>query len=139
MSEPERFIVARKRLGELNEALLVDLLAKRQYREFIYGLAYLTDLDIRTAQRIFYDPGCEALAIACKAKNFKHESFATLLAHTKKGGGSKEVDTVELLELYRTLDVADAERTMRFWRVRASQSAAPAAPAAPSRELAAAV
>ncbi|MSP83336.1 MAG: DUF2336 domain-containing protein [Alphaproteobacteria bacterium] len=61
MSQPERLILAKKRNGELNEDLLVALLANRQYREFIFGLAYMTDLDIRTVQRIFYDPGCEAL------------------------------------------------------------------------------
>lgn len=71
-------------------------------------------------------PRLRGPAIACKAKNFKQENFATLLGHTKKRGGSKEVDTEELLELYQNLSVEDAVRTMRFWRVRTQESNAPA-------------
>jgi len=45
-------------------------------------------------------------------------AFAVLLAHTKQQGGSKEVDSVELLELYAQLTQEAARRTMRFWRLR---------------------
>ena len=126
VSEAERFILNKRRLGQLDEDLLVDLLKNRQYREFIFGLAHFVEVDIRTAQRIFYDPGCEALAIACKAKDVTAQNFGVLLAHTKKQGGSKSVDTVELLELYNQLTTDSAQRTMRFWRVR-EQSQPPAA------------
>jgi uncharacterized protein (DUF2336 family) len=118
MTEAERFILNKKRLDQLDENLLIELLKTRQYREFVYALAYFVEVDVRTAQRIFYDPGCEALAIACKAKNVSPKAFAVLLAHTKKQGGSQGVDSVELLELYDQLSLDAAQRTMRFWRVR---------------------
>lgn len=127
MTQAERFIVHRKRLGQLTEKLLVELLADRKFREFIYGLAYYVEVDVRTAQRVFYDPGCEALAIAAKSKNMTAESFAVLLAHTKQRGGSKGVDTVELLELYDQLTVEAAQRTMRFWRIREQETQGQAA------------
>ncbi|MGH6718095.1 MAG: DUF2336 domain-containing protein [Alphaproteobacteria bacterium] len=127
MTEAERFILNKQRLGQLDDDLLIELLKARQFREFIYGLAYFVDVDVRTAQRVFYDPGCEALAIACKAKNVSQQAFAVLLAHTKKQGGSKDVDSVELLELYAQLTPDAARRTMRFWRVR-EQSAGDKSP-----------
>ena len=118
MSEAECYILNKKRLDQLDEMLMVELLNTKQYREFIYALAHFVEVDVRTAQRIFYDPGCEALAIACKAKEVSHHAFAILLAHTKRQGGSKEVDSTELLELYEQLTPDAARRTMRFWRVR---------------------
>ena len=130
VSEAERFIINKKRLGQLDEALLVELLTNRQYREFIFGLAHFVDVDIRTAQRIFYDPGCEALAIACKSRNISAENFGILLAHTKQQGGSKGMDTVELLELYNQLTVDSAQCTMRFWRVREQAQGQAAKPVA---------
>lgn len=127
VSEAERFVLNKKRLAQLDEHLLASLLKNRQYREFIYGLAHFVEVDVRTAQRIFYDPGCEALAIACKARGVTAETFGVLLAHTKKQGGSKGVDTVELLELYDQLTVESAQRTMRFWRVREQSQPKPGA------------
>jgi len=140
VSQAERFIINKKRLGQLDEALLVGLLGERRYREFIFGLAHLVEVDIRTAQRIFYDPGREALAIACRAKNFSRESFAVLLSHAKYGGVPfGDEDEKELMALYDAMTHDTAQRTMRFWRVREASAKLAASASQPAPAFARAV
>jgi uncharacterized protein (DUF2336 family) len=124
----ERAVRRRMRLGQLNQDALVQYLRRGQVPEFIAGLGYLTDVDQKTARRIVFTPGHEAVAVACRAKGFDLSTFSTivLLLDGAADSGSGEVEkqlrrpeeVAELLELYKEIPVETAKRAMRFWAIR---------------------
>lgn len=124
----ERAVRRRMRLGQLNQDALVQYLRRGQVPEFIAGLGYLTDVDQKTARRIVFTPGHEAVAVACRAKGFDLSTFSTIVllldGATDSGAGEVEKqlrrpeEVAELLELYKEIPVETAKRAMRFWAIR---------------------
>ncbi len=134
-SQPERFIRRKERFNELNQSLLVQLLRQGQMPEFIVGFARLADIDIRTAQRIIFDSGCEALAVGCKAIKFDRATFSNLMLLTDSGKMRKPEEVAEVIEMYDNITVESAQRALRFWRTRmTTQSKAALEKAAASME-----
>ncbi|MDH5749601.1 MAG: DUF2336 domain-containing protein [Rhodospirillales bacterium] len=117
-SQPERFIRRKQRFNELNQSLLVQLLRQGQMPEFVVGFARLADIDIRTAQRIIFDSGCEALAVGCKAIKFDRSTFSNLMLLTDSGKVRKPEEVAEVIEMYDHISVESAQRALRFWRTR---------------------
>lgn len=117
-SPAQKFIRRKAALGQLNEALLVELLRSGQVPEFVVGFARLTELDIETARKIILDHGCEPLAITCKACSFDRSTFATIEMLTYNGPAREAREVFELLEVYDRVSVESARRAIRFWRVR---------------------
>ncbi len=129
LSKVERAIRRKMRLGQLNQDSLVQYLRRGQMPEFIAALAQLTEIDGKTARRIVFTPGHEAVAVACRAKEFDLSTFSTivlLLAGATEdeaaSGVQKQLrrpeEVAELLELYKQVPVETAKRAMRFWAIR---------------------
>jgi uncharacterized protein (DUF2336 family) len=124
----ERAVRRRMRLGQLNQDALVQYLRRGQVPEFIASLGYLTDIDQKTARRIVFTPGHEAVAVACRAKGFDLSSFSTIVLlldgaiDSGKEGVEKQLrrpeEVANLLELYKEVPVETAKRAMRFWAIR---------------------
>jgi len=118
LSEAERFIEDKADRRELNEALLCDLLKRKEMPRFMAGFARITGLDAKTARRVIYDRSCEAMAIACKAARFDRSTFANFVMATDPGGARSVGATYDLFALYDQVPVEAAQRTLRFWKVR---------------------
>ena len=124
----ERAVRRRMRLGQLNQDALVQYLRRGQVPEFIASLGYLTDIDQKTARRIVFTPGHEAVAVACRAKGFDLSTFSTIVLlldgaiDSGKEGVEKQLrrpeEVANLLELYKEVPVETAKRAMRFWAIR---------------------
>ncbi len=134
LNRVERTVRRRMRLGQLNQDSLVQYLRRGQVPEFIAALGYLTDIDQKTAKRIVFSPGHEAVAVACRAKGFDLSTFSTivlLLDGTTEGSASepgasgavqkqlrRPEEVASLLDLYKQIPVENAQRAMRFWAIR---------------------
>lgn len=118
MSDAEKLIVEKEKSKELNEQFLVKLLQNRHMPEFLFGLARLTDIDVRTARRIILDRTCESLAVTFKAHHFDRSTFSTIIMLIDPKNTRSVGQTERLLSLYNKMPVETAQRTMRFWRVR---------------------
>jgi uncharacterized protein (DUF2336 family) len=130
----ERTVRRRMRLGELNQESLVQYLRRGQVQEFVAALGYLTDIDQKTAKRIVFNPGHEAVAVACRAKEFDLSTFSTivLLLDGAKENNAPELgaagmvqkqlrrpeEVAALLDLYKQIPIENAQRAMRFWAIR---------------------
>jgi len=75
----ERTVRRRMRLGQLNQDALVQYLRRGQVAELVAALGYLTGVDQKTARRIVFTPGHEAVAVACRAKGFDLSTFSTIV------------------------------------------------------------
>ena len=129
LSRVERTVRRRLRLGQLNQDALVQYLRRGQVAEFIAALGYLTDVDQKTARRIVFAPGHEAVAVACRAKGFDLSTFSTIVLlldgtdeNAAQNGVQKQLrrpeEVASLLELYKQVPVETAKRAMRFWAIR---------------------
>ncbi len=145
LSRVERTVRRRMRLGQLNQDALVQYLRRGQVSEFIAALGYLTEIDQKTARRIVFNPGHEAVAVACRAKSFDLTTFSTIVLllegateeNTAAKGAAETVqkqlrrpeEVAGLLDLYKQIPIENAQRAMRFWAVRQKSISAEAAAA----------
>jgi uncharacterized protein (DUF2336 family) len=138
----ERTVRRRMRLGQLNQDALVQYLRRGQVAEFVAALGYLTGVDQKTARRIVFTPGHEAVAVACRAKGFDLFTFSTIVLlldgddeNQAETGMEKQLrrpeEVAHLLELYKQVPIETAKRAMRFWAIR-QQTMNDASPAAPA-------
>ncbi len=134
LNRVERTVRRRMRLGQLNQDSLVQYLRRGQVPEFIAALGYLTDIDQKTARRIVFNPGHEAVAVACRAKGFDLSTFSTIVllldgsaeSTASETGGTGAVqkqlrrpdEVAGLLDLYKQIPIENAQRAMRFWAIR---------------------
>lgn len=123
VSQVERQIRRMVRFGQLTPNSLVEFLSQGLVPEFIAALAHLAEIDMDTSRRIMFSQGAEALAVACRAAEFDHETFANIVRLLVQNGGlGGEVfhpaEFAELIELYKQMPSQNAKRAMRFWRIR---------------------
>jgi uncharacterized protein (DUF2336 family) len=134
LNRVERTVRRRLRLGELNQDSLVQYLRRGQVPEFIAALGYLTDVDQKTARRIVFNPGHEAVAVACRAKGFdlstfstivllldgaaEHSAYETATAAALQKQLRRPEEVASLLDLYKHIPIENAQRAMRFWAIR---------------------
>jgi uncharacterized protein (DUF2336 family) len=124
LTRAEKAIRRMARLGQLRPDYLVQLLRQGSVQEFVLGFAWLVDVDPQTARRIAFDPGREAVAVACRAAEFPLQTFSSIvllldtLAQRGEGKPKKMSAVAQLIELYNKLPVDAARRAMRFWRLK---------------------
>ena len=115
----EQFITKKQYAGELNPALIVQLLRKGQIAELVAGIACLARLDLAMTRRIVFDEGGEALAVVCKAIDLDLTTFSDITLLNTSGEKSKsKADRPALLSVYGRMTTEAAQRALRFWRLR---------------------
>jgi uncharacterized protein (DUF2336 family) len=106
--------------GELTARFAVKALGQGQTTLFELTLAKLADLRPTLVRRIAYEPGGEALAVACRAIDVDPAAFLTIFKLTRKARGvGEELDQVGLRRLGRLYEQTSreaAEVVLRSWR-----------------------
>ena len=119
-TEAEKLVARLADLGELNERFLLQSLRQRYISAFTAGLARMGDLDLTMSRRIVFDPGGEALTVACKAMGMDRAIFASIFLLTRRtveGGGAKAPSVVaDMLRVYDKLPQDKARKTLSFWQ-----------------------
>jgi len=106
--------------GQLTEQFLLQSLRQHHISVFTAGLARMAKLELKMAQRIVFDPGGEALTVACKAIGMDRAVFASIFLLTRKivEGASASAATVveDMLRIYDRLAQDRAQHVLRFWQ-----------------------
>lgn len=118
LGKPEKFILRKEKMNQLDAALLVQLIRQGKIPEMIAGLARLIKADLPMARRIVFDKGGEALAVACKAVGIDRTTFSDLIMLLDTGSEKTRQDRGMLLGVYGRITEEAANRTIRFWRTR---------------------
>ncbi len=121
LSEARRFIAEKITARAINESLLTALVKERRQTEFLYAFAYVTGVDLASAQAIMKDNRYEALALACRAAGLEHQTFARIVLSLRKDDDQSKA--LRILDLYGKISQDSAERVMRFWRMRTGAAA----------------
>ena len=124
IAEARKFINARKVRRELDGALLVRLLREKKHTHFCVGFAEMTGVDYATAKRALDNESPDGLALICKAAGIEKALFVTVAVLRSGAGPDAFGDAQVVGKAYDNLAVADAERAMRFWKMRKGAAAA---------------
>lgn len=118
-SEAEKIIDGKEKRKELTENYLVTLLKNDDLDLFVLAFARMTTLDRRVIERIVEKAHYEALAVACRASRFDRATFSKLVLLLEPETARSGEEVCRLLNLYDKVTHEVAQRTIRFWRVRA--------------------
>lgn len=124
IAEARRFVTGRRIRKELDGALLVRLLREGQRIKCIAALAELAGVDFTAAQRAMDHASPDGLALICKAAGFDKALFVTLAVLRRPNSHNLSAEAQVLTALYQGLSKEDAERALRFWRMRREMQAA---------------
>ncbi len=115
-----RFVESRKLRKSLTPDLLLTLLQNSEHAKFYAAFAALAELSIPAARFLTEKPNTAPFASACRAAGFETAVFVPLAILRPTQGERGDADPNALAEIYETLPREDAQRIMRFWRVRQS-------------------
>lgn len=118
LAEARKFIQSKQVRKQLDGALLARLLRERQNTRLYVGFAEMTGVDLVAARRAIEQECVDPLALICKAAGLDKALFVTLAVLRKSANAEALADAKELGVLYDRISLEDAERSMRFWRLR---------------------
>ncbi len=119
-SEAEELAARMAKRGQLSEEFMLKALRGTEVALFEACFAKATDVRLKLARRLLYEPGGEGLAMACKAAGFKRATFATIFELTRKAAApGAPLDARELArvsEFYDHVKRDDATAVVMRWR-----------------------
>lgn len=120
-SDPsERLVEKLHAAGQLNTGFALKSLRQGEVHLFEIALAKLCGLRTDLMRRLVYEPGGEALAMACRALDMDLQVFLTIfdLTRVAQGGNLQQQKQARshLQQFYGNLAEADAISVVRRWR-----------------------
>lgn len=107
-------------IDEISPQLLVEVLRQGEVPLFEAMYAKLTGLRPKLVRRIVYEPGGEALAVACKAVGIDKPNFASLFMLTRKAHAKAKVisprELTPVLEFFENIKPEQANALLERWR-----------------------
>jgi len=116
-SAAERFINRKRKLGQLDNNLLIDLLRKRKLPEFIVGMAELAMVDKGVVRQCLGDSKGEKLVVVCSALEMPEAMFKEIV-ETLGISADDEEQWLRLQGLYTRIAPDSAKRSLRFLKTR---------------------
>lgn len=104
--------------GGITEDVIAGFARQKRIPDLVYSLSLLTGIDDWSVSQCLLKADLPALAILCKAHNFKSATFLAL-AETRTGGAAPASSALaRAMRDYEALTIATAERIMRYLKVR---------------------
>ena len=107
-------------IDAISPQLLVEVLPQGEVPLFEAMYAKLTGLRPKLVSRIVYEPGGEALAVACKAVGIDKPNFASLFMLTRKAHAKDKVisprELTPVLEFFDNIKLESATVLLERWR-----------------------
>ena len=107
-------------IDEISPQLLVEVLRQGEVPLFEAMYAKLTGLRPKLVRRIIYEPGGEALAVACKAVGIDKANFASMFMLTRKAHAKTKVisprELTPVLEFFENMKLESAAALLEKWR-----------------------
>jgi len=124
VAEAKRFIASKQVRKELTGSLLVSLLREKKRTHCAVGFAEMVGVDYHTAKRALEHESPDGLAMICKAANIEKALFVTLAVLRASAAENAFQDAREIGAIYEDLEPDQAERALRFWKMRKQAAAA---------------
>ncbi|WP_421934960.1 DUF2336 domain-containing protein [Phenylobacterium sp.] len=117
-AEAEKAVRILRLRGAITPPVLAGFLRNRETTKFLVALCELADIDFHTARRILERRELDALSIVCKAAGFDRSLYLTFAVLILDRDSNAMGRAREYGQLYESLPLEAAQRTIRFWRMR---------------------
>ena len=107
--------------GELNEAAILQFANAGRYEEMVAGLSVLCSASIHLIAALVKSERYEGLLVSCKAAGLKWPSVKAILRNRTSHHCVPDEEVARAKTDYLALSQASAQRTLRFWQIRATQ------------------
>jgi uncharacterized protein (DUF2336 family) len=116
----EQLIARMQKGGELNEAAILQFANGRRYEEMVVGLSALCSASVQLVAALMKGERNEGLLVACKAAELKWPTASAILRNRFPDHPASDEELAAAKTDYLTLSQASAQRTLRFWQIRAA-------------------
>ncbi len=117
-SEAEDYVDRLARRGALTENQLLHLMHQQRPLEFLVAFAKFAEVETSTMSRVLDDATGKSLAIVCKASGLSPTTFRDIAMSPMTGIKTDAGGYRPLVNAYSRLAATDAQRVIRFWRMR---------------------
>jgi len=117
----ERVVAAMQERGELDEAAISRFATSQKYEEMVVGLAALSSASVQLLAALMRSERNEGLIVACKAAGLKWPTVTAILRSRFTHHSVADDELARARTDYIALSQASAQRTLRFWQVRAAK------------------
>ncbi|MCC8937989.1 DUF2336 domain-containing protein [Bradyrhizobium sp. Arg68] len=121
----KRHVAKLKESGELDEAVLFNFARQRKYEETVVALAYLAQSSIEVIRPLMQSLRSEGLLVPCRAAGLSWDTTAAIMECRYTTGSMGPAELANAKSQFTRLTAGNADRLLRFWQVRASQSPPP--------------
>ena len=119
-SQAERLIEGMQKCGELHEGTILQFANGHKYEEMVVGLSALCSASVQLIAALMKSERNEGLLVACKAAGLKWPTASAVLRNRFANLSISDDELTLAKTDYITLSQASAQRTLRFWQIRAA-------------------
>lgn len=119
-SKSEATVLALNRAGKLGDQTINRFAVQGEYTNIIAALSLLSTVRIDAIEPLLSNPQPDGLIVACKASRLDWSTTNMILRNRPKCVPLSKTELAQAKEMFETLSLSAAQRTIRFWSTRSS-------------------
>ena len=117
----QQLVAAMQEREELNEAAILEFANTKRHEELVAALSALCSASIQLVAALMKSDRTEGLLVSCKAAGLKWPTVTAILRNRFAHHSVSDEELANARADYLALSQASAQRTLRFWQVRAAK------------------
>ena len=119
-SRAQDLVAAMQQRNTLNEAALFSFAESQKYEEMVAALTALTSAPLQIIAAVMKSSRHDGILVACKAAKLKWRTAEAILKYRFSHHKVSDFELVQAKADFIILSQVSAERTLRFWKARAT-------------------
>jgi uncharacterized protein (DUF2336 family) len=118
-TQAEKTVLDLHKRGELTDAVILNFAIDKKYEEMVAALSAASSSSLQLIAALMRSHKSEGLLVACKAAGLKWPTLAAILTNRFSHHATPKDDLAQAKVDFINPSQATAQRTLRFWQVRA--------------------
>jgi uncharacterized protein (DUF2336 family) len=119
-TQSEAIVLALNRAGKLGDQTINRFAIQGEYSNIVAALSLLSTVKIDAVEPLIRNPRPDGLIVACKASRLDWSTTMMILRNRPNGTPLSKQELEQGKEVFETLSLSAAQRTIRFWSARSS-------------------
>jgi uncharacterized protein (DUF2336 family) len=119
-SEAETKVLALNRAGKLGDQTINRFAIQEEHTNIIAAISLLSTVKIEAVEPLMRNPRPDGLIVACKAARLNWSTTTMILRCRPGCPPLSKIELDQAKEVFETLSLSAAQRTIRFWSARGS-------------------
>jgi uncharacterized protein (DUF2336 family) len=119
-TQSEAIVLALNRAGKLGDQTINRFAVQGEYSNVIAALSLLSTVKIEAVEPLIHNPRPDGLIVACKASRLDWTTTTMIIRNRPNCAPLSRQELEQGREVFETLSLSAAQRTIRFWSARSS-------------------